>query len=74
MAEEADSAEEDSETDIPEEIRMRKDRLAKLQHAIDAIKEQARQRQERKDNAHGDKPGTPARSRQQVIHTSRCCR
>ena len=57
MAEEADSSEEDSETDIPEEIRIRKDRLAKLQQAMDAIKQQARQRQEEKDNAHSNKPG-----------------
>ena len=58
MAEEADSSEQDAEMDIPEEIRIRKNRLAKLQEAKRAIEEQARLRQEEKDNARGNEAGS----------------
>jgi transposase len=53
-AEQADSSEQDSEMDIPEEIRMRKDRLARLEQAKRAIEEQARLLQEQKDSVRGN--------------------
>ena len=63
MAEEADSSEQDSEMDIPEEIRLRTNRLAKLQEAKRAIEEQARLRQQQKDDARGDKGGASDKRR-----------